>query len=174
MNHKIIQLTRGLSALVDEDDFDRLNQFDWHVVGKIDNECYAKRHIHASKYRQKTVWMHRYILGDPPFSKADVDHINGNRLDNRKSNLRWCNRAINRQNSIKSSKTKNKYKGVYFRGNGIGYQALIRVNRKLLHIGCFKKQSDAAKAYNDAAIKYYGPLAGINKNIEDDTNGRQL
>ncbi len=152
--------------MVDESDFDRLNRYKWHSIGRDQSDIYAARRAPSGiKYKQLTIFMHRFIMGDPPFAMAAVDHINGNRLDNRKSNLRWCNRAINRQNSLKSPKTKNKYKGVYFKGNG--YQALIRVNRRLLHIGFYKTISTAARAYNDAAIRYYGPLAGINLNIED-------
>jgi hypothetical protein len=90
---KEIKLTKGKTAIVDDEDFDRLSQYKWQfaVIG------YARRTVYVKgKKGRQTLYMHRDILATP--SDMFTDHINGNRLDNRKENLRVCTQAENNRN----------------------------------------------------------------------------
>jgi hypothetical protein len=89
-------------------------------------------------------------------------------LDNRKSNLRFCTRNENNQNRSKFTKG-SKYKGVYKTTSG-KWQASIKSKGKNFYLGSFETQIDAAKAYNDKAIEFYGQFANINK-LEESERG---
>ncbi len=160
MKTKLIPLTRGFSAIVNASDYDDLVKFKWCALGKSGTQCYAVRREWSGPYKQKTIFMHRQIMGEPSFPEADIDHINGKKFDNRRENLRWCSRAQNKVNTPKSLKTRNKYKGVYKKK--YGFQVLVRVNKKLLHMGFFKCELEAALAYNEAVIKHHGEFAFLN------------
>lgn len=95
-NAKAIQLPRGKVAIVDVEDYERLSKFDWRLSGK-DGCDYAVRRIGGTSIQ---ILMHREILGDIPKGK-DVDHINGDRFDNRRCNLRVVTRSVNIQNNEK-------------------------------------------------------------------------
>lgn len=134
-------------AIIDIDDYDKVKNYHWSVgVG------YAHGRDSTAKNKVKTA-MHRIIMGN---SGLFVDHINGNRLDNRKSNLRLCTQADNNKNN----KGRGKYKGAYFRNNK--WHSSIKVNGKSIHIGTFASEVNAAQAYNFAAEKYHGEFANYN------------
>lgn len=153
---KEIMLTRGAVAIVDDADYDKLTQYSWCVNA----QGYAVR-----GYRQNGVIhqerMHRAVVGDACVG-FEVDHINGNRLDNRRSNLRIATRAQNAAN-ISTVPHSSKYRGVRKAKGRKVWTARICVNRKEVHLGQYKKEIDAAKAYNKAAIKYFGDFARLNK-----------
>lgn len=103
--------------------------------------------------------LHRLIM-QVRDEKIVVDHRNGNTLDNRRENLRGCIQRNNARNRDKSkTKLTSKYKGVHWCK---GWMAQIRVNYKKLHLGTFKIEEDAAKAYNEAALKHFGEFARLN------------
>lgn len=106
--------------------------------------------------------MHRFILGitDP---KIQVDHINGDSLDNRKINLRLCSNSENSRNRGANKNNTSGYKGVRFRKEYGTYFATITVNRKEIYLGSFKTGKEAATAYNEAAIKYHDKFANLNE-----------
>jgi hypothetical protein len=105
--------------------------------------------------------MHREILNAP--AGVFVDHKDGDGLDNRKENLRIVTSAQNQQNRRKiSRKTTSKYKGVYFRRENKKYCALICCKGKRMHLGYFDNEIDAAKAYDQAAKKFFGEFARLN------------
>lgn len=108
-----IQLTQGKWARVDAKDFDWLNQYKWHVLSR--NKQYAS---HTGPYistkRQLTIQMHRMILGLKLHDGKQVDHINGNGLDNRRCNLRICTHSQNHMNRQSHKHSSSKYKGVYW------------------------------------------------------------
>lgn len=94
-----------------------------------------------------------------------VDHINFNRLDNRKCNLRICTLLENSRSKRKIVKSVSKYKGVTFPNQKV-WMAKIRVNRKTLTLGSFKTEREAGLAYNAGAIRHFGEFAVLNV-IED-------
>jgi len=92
-----------------------------------------------------------------------ADHINHNTFDNRKANLRPATQTQNNRNRRKfSGQSNSKYKGVYWKKHIKKWVAQIGVNRKVIHLGCFKKEIDAARAYDEGAKKYHGEFASLN------------
>lgn len=154
---KRIKLTQGKYAIVDDEDYDWLNQWKWCAqktkyggyLAVRGCRCPFTKHIH-------TILMHRQIISCP--KNMDVDHINHKTLDNTKNNLRICNRAQNRRNS----KIMNKYKGITWHNQARQWMAQITVNYKHIYLGIFKNEIDAAKAYDKAAKKYHGEYAYLN------------
>lgn len=158
-------------ALVDDEDYNELSKFNW----SISNAGYAQRRVKIGN-KVSTILMHRQIMG-LTFGDSDyVDHINGNRLDNQKSNLRRCTHTQNLHNSKISKRNKSRAKGVfhqcskYTTKNGIAYKyywrASIMFNRQLIYLGLFPDTDEgferAKNTYNKAAIKYYGQFAYLN------------
>lgn len=107
--------------------------------------------------------LHRFILNIN--DKKVIDHINGNSLDNRKENLRVCTQQQNLFNKTLSKKSKSGFKGVWFRKEckTKPWQAQIKFNSTEIHLGYFKNKVEAALAYNQATLKYFGSFANINK-----------
>jgi len=120
---KPIPLTQGKFALVDDEDYPNLIKYKWQY-----NNGYAKRGVN-------TIRMSRYILGVSLFQ--EVDHINRDKLDNRRKNLRIATRAENVRNVSKRKDTNNQYKGVHFLKNRNKWIARIQINKKRIHSGYF-------------------------------------
>lgn len=115
--------------------------------------------IMISLHRSIVYLNNNFILDD----STDVDHIDGNPLNNLIYNLRECNDSQNQMNKRKCKQTtSSKYKGVSFFKRDKKWKAEIYVNRKNLFLGLFVYEIDAAKAYNIAAIKYFGEFAQLN------------
>lgn len=151
---KEILLSRGLVALVDDEDYEELNQYKWSAIkGRSTN--YASRGVYFSNNKQKHIYMHRQILGltDP---KINTDHINHNGLDNRRENLRPATNQQNHWNSL----PKKGYKGVH--NINFRWTSSIKHDGKLIHLGIFGTPEEAAKAYNEKAIEYFGEYANPN------------
>jgi hypothetical protein len=157
---KEIQLTQGKVAIVDGDDFEYLNQFKWYV-NNMNGKFYAVRSFMLTKSKQSIVLMHRDIM--KPKKGFVIDHVNGITLDNRKINLRICTHGENLRNQKLSIANKSGYKGVYFHKDRNKWCALIQVYNVKYHLGCFIDPVDAARAYNEAALKYHGEFAHLNK-----------
>lgn len=135
-------------VLIDDEDEELYDRYRWYISGK-----YARCHIN----KDETNYLHRLILNA---SKKDiVDHINGNRLDNRKCNLRLCNKYQNAQNKSRHSRL-TIYKGIW--KNKKRWGSSIMVKRKKIHIGTFDTQEQAARAYDEAAKKHFGEFAKLN------------
>lgn len=152
---RYIKLTQGKYAIVDDDDFLLLNSVKWCLVA---GGVYAGR-----KYHNKTQYMHVAIAKiHDGFLTTDsvVDHINGNQLDNRKSNLRVCTQAENTRNR-KAQNVTSKYKGVGFDKKAGKWRARIRDNYKHIFLGYFDYPEDAAIAYENAARLRHGEFASI-------------
>lgn len=145
---KAVPLTQGKYALVDEEDYDRVMQYRW---------CYTKTgYAHHNKLGR----MHRFIMNTP--DDMDTDHIDRDKLNNRKSNLRICNRSENSCNSIGVANSTSKYKGVCWVSSKNKWMAQITHKGKRKFKGYYQRERDAAKAYDEAAIKYHGEFALIN------------
>lgn len=171
---KEIKLTRGFIAIVDDDDFDSLNQWKWCITtDKEEKFTYAVRRCPVSNMQ---IRMHRQIMHAK--TGEIVDHRNHDTLDNRKSNLRICTVRQNGMNRVSRKGTTSVYLGVhkhisksrvYVKSEGVyrdylyeKWGARITVNGKYLTLGVFKNEVDAALAYNRAAIKYHGEFANTN------------
>lgn len=152
---KIIKLSSGRDCLVDDEDYDWLSKTKW----SDDSNGYAIRRKYKSK-RNTTEKMHRLILGAKP--GEIVDHINGNPSDNRRCNLRIVSDKQNARNTKTYSTNKTGYKGVAVVKCSRRYSAQITVNYRKIHLGMFDCPKDAAKAYNEAAIKHFGEFARLN------------
>ena len=150
---KEIPLTQGKAALVDDEDFDYINQWKWH----FHRTGYAAR-----GYNKK--YMHRVILERYNFNLGqryinEIDHINHNGLDNRKSNLRLATISQNQQNSQIKRNNKSGYKGVVFRKDANKWRAQIGFNEKTFCLGYFNNPKSAAQSYNKKAKELFGQFA---------------
>ncbi len=105
--------------------------------------------------------MHRLLLCPP--MEMQIDHVNGNKLDNRKSNLRTCTASENQHNQGLQINNTSGYKGVIWIVSRDLWRAQIKINSKQIYLGYFKNPNDAARAYNGAAIKLHGEFACLNK-----------
>lgn len=161
---KEIKLTRGMSALVDDEDFEYLAQFKWRVVslGNGGDHLYAGRTARDRKPCGEMVLMHREIMGVRGKPENLIDHKNRNGLDNRKLNLRPCDRHQNSANRRSKIGASSGFLGVFFYKRDRNWTAKIRFNKKLYHLGYFDDEIKAALAYNDAAIQYHGEFANLN------------
>ncbi len=162
---KIIKLTKGMSTVVDDEDFLDLHQFSWYVLGHPGKE-YAARYGGTTEKGTIHLRMHRLILDAP--QNMEVDHINGNRLDNRRCNLRLATRSENGRNRGKNkSISSSKFKGVTYHSRDQCWQAYIIVNKQKYHLGYFKSEIEAACAYNKAATQMHGAFAKLNDLSEE-------
>lgn len=97
-----------------------------------------------------------------PIGKLQVDHINGDRLDNRRCNLRVATYQQNSMNQHRTAISSSVYKGVSYRKDTNKFTAYITVNYKKINLGCFRSEQDAALAYDNAARVYFGEFANLN------------
>ena len=150
-------------TLLDDKDFTLLCSRHWRIQKSL-NTFYVARHVNVSGV-WKTSLLHREIFGKI-CSNMQIDHINGNGLDNRRKNLRVCSSSQNQGNRRKSSKkTSSNYKGVYFHKKNARFVATIFCNRKHYFLGSFKQEKNAAKAYDIAATKLFGDFAKLNRRV---------
>lgn len=149
---KLIPLTQGKSTVVDDDDYELLSLRKWH---------YLKIGYAARRTEEQYIYMHREIMSAP--TGMEVDHINGDGLDNRRSNLRVCTHAENMRNRKLAKDNTSGYIGVTWNKERSKWQSQIGVSGKNINIGCFPAIEDAARAYNEAAKKYFGEFARLNE-----------
>lgn len=154
---KLIPLTQGKFAMVDEEDYPELSQFKWYAR-KADHIFYAERTITVSRNNRKHLGMHNFLMG--PIGK--VDHRDGNGLNNQRHNLRPATSKQNGANRRKIVPSSSKFKGVTWLVRNKKWQARIRVSYRLITLGCFQSETDAAHAYDDAALTYFGEFSNLN------------
>lgn len=156
-----IPLTRGKFAMVDDEDYDFLNQWKWNAHRGA-NTFYATRGVWIKERKKmKEVAMHRVILGLTD-SKIHVDHKDHNGLNNQKENIRRATPSQNCANIKPKEGKTSKFLGVSKRTDNGKWKAEIRKNNIGYRLGTFNNEVDAAKAYNEAAKKLHGEFANLN------------
>ena len=152
---KEIKLTQGKVALVDDEDFEELSKHEWYYT----NAGYAARSARRPNGTRYQLYMHVQIIGE--VEGLEIDHISGDKLGNRKNNLRHVTRAQNQSNSV-SVGGSSQYKGVNWHDQNKKWLSRIGVDGKDVYLGCYKSEHDAARRYNEAAIKFFGEYARLN------------
>jgi hypothetical protein len=156
-----IPLNNGLHAIVDDEDYEELSKHKWHAVGGR-YTYYAARNLSVKESHSRgTVLMHRAILNNVD-SSFDVDHKDGNGLNNTRRNLRAATPSQNGMN--RKAWGKSKYIGVsrHKASRGIKWRATICLNKQCIHIGLFDDEASAAAAYDRKAKDLHGDFAKIN------------
>lgn len=160
---KEIILNKGFKAMVDDEDYEILMASPgWHAIKK-GNSMYVRRSTY--KPINGAIYMHRQILGITD-SKIWTDHIDGNPLNNQKSNLRICLPRQNSWNMKKQIRTVNrvtsKFKGVSWSESKKRYSCMINIHGKSIRIGTYHNEKEAALAYNVAASFAFREFANLN------------
>lgn len=150
---KQIPLTKGMVSVVDDEDFEFLSQWKWCAIHGKRDKWYAGRGSTNS-----TVLMHRVILN--PGYGLEVDHIDGNSLNNRRENIRLVPHSDNCKNRRASSNNTSGFNGVY--KHPYGWVSTIGVNNQSVYLGLFKEKWLAARVFDKAALHFRGKLAVLN------------
>lgn len=153
--YRLIALTQGQNAIVDAEDFQWLDQWNWAAHW---NPC--TNSFYAMRSRASTIWMHRVILGCS--EKERGDHINHNTLDNRRMNIRKCTHAENMLNKRMYRNNTSGYRGVSLTRCSGHWHAEICIGNKTITLGEHISKEDAARAYDKAAKRYFGKFAHLN------------
>lgn len=143
---KEIQLTQGKVTQVDEEDFYSVSRHGWYFM----NSGYA-----VATIKGKKVLLHRFIMSAP--IGLEVDHVNGDKLDNRKNNLRLCTRQQNEVNKNPGKNNTSGFRGVVKHKNG--FKAQTYFMKKNIHIGYFKTEEEAVSAYKAKVKELFGEFA---------------
>lgn len=155
---KLIKLTQGKHAIVDDDDYEWLMGWKW--CARWSGYTWYARSSKQVESKQVFIQMHNLILDTP--SGQQGDHRNHNGLDNRRSNIRIATRSQNGGNRLPVIGKSSKFKGVSFdRARNI-WEANIGINHRKIRLGRYHNETEAAKAYDIAALKHFGEFAMTN------------
>lgn len=146
---------KGSDSVVDDDIFEFVKNIKWHL-NKAGYICYSKNN--------NKVFLHRLIANTP--DGYVTDHINGNKLDNLRSNLRVTTDKYNRINSGMRSDNSSGFRGVWYRKNRKRWQSEIKIDGKKYSLGCYSTPEEAASAYNKKAIELFGTYARLNEIVK--------
>jgi hypothetical protein len=149
---KLLPLSKGRFSKVDDDVFDYLNQWHWTYSG-----TYAVRHTGVWPKNLKKIYLHRFIMNTP--DGMDTDHINGDKLDNQRGNLRVCTHAQNLANGKHRSNNTSGFKGVCWSKQQNKWQVHIWKDGKNFSLGYFSDINEAVNAYKQASKEYHGEFA---------------
>jgi len=164
---KEIRLTQGYIALVDDEDYARVNKYKW--CARVDRrkdksivKVYALRNVLSETGKNTTQLMHRFILGVTDTS-VEVDHNPDNSgLNNQRSNLRLATSAQNSRNRRLSVANSSGFKGVSFCKARGTWKSQIETEEHTTHLGRYKTPEQAARAYDEAAKRLFGDFASTN------------
>lgn len=149
---KIIRLTKGKVAVVDDEDYEFVSQYNWYA-----SKTKKKYYVKSASVGCPFTFMHQLIM-----QRAGVDHVNGNSLDNRRSNLRVCTQRENCRNRVKRKTCSSQFKGVCLSKRSGKWDASITTKEKRRYLGRFEQEEEAAKAYDKAARDAFGEFARLN------------
>jgi hypothetical protein len=157
---KEILLTQGKVALVDDEDFDYLNQWKW-TASKHSHTIYAIRDVwQKGQNKGKRIYMHREILETP--QDLEVDHKDNNGLNCQRNNIRNCTHCQNQHNQKTSKNNKTGFKGICFNKHARKYMVQLALNGKTIYGGIYANIKEAAIAYNRLAETNHGEFAKLN------------
>lgn len=151
-----ISLPNGLVAIIDDADAKLVEGIKWRAVKKPP----AKTWYVVADIGGKRWTLHRWLL--KPKSKQKLDHRDGDGLNNRRENIRPCTQSQNMANVGRTAANKSGFKGVHRHNKSNRWRVQISVNNKILDVGYFADKTEAAKAYDAAAIKHFGQFAKTN------------
>lgn len=155
-----IPLSQGAHAVVSDEDYARVSAHKW----SLDKNGYAVRKVVVvaadKERRQRKILLHRFILAAP--KGLDVDHVNGDPLDNRRDNIRLATRSQNMANSGPRANGRSPYKGVSWHKRDRRWCASIMVVGHKRHLGNFDSERAAALAYDRAAFAAWGEFSRLN------------
>ncbi|MDR3560488.1 MAG: AP2 domain-containing protein [Negativicutes bacterium] len=151
----IIKTRLGHEILIDDADYDKVKDYNWYVV-KYYNTYYAYAHTGNT-----TIKIHRLIMDAKPEER--YDHWDGNGLNNQRKNLRLCTNQQNAMNSRKAEGKSSRFKGVYWHKVSKMWMARIGVDYKMIYLGRYNSEIEAATAYNDKAKELFGEFAKVNE-----------
>jgi hypothetical protein len=160
-----ITLSQGKATIVDDEDFPVVSQFGWFAYRASDRRdlWYAARNVGHGRGNRRIVTMHRFLFGLQPGDGLQVDHRNGDGLDNQRHNLRVCSHRDNHRNLPKWYRlTSSIYKGVSWSQRHGKWIAQIQPSGIHIHLGYHLNEQDAARAYDAAAVSYFGEFARLN------------
>lgn len=155
-----IPLTQGKFAIVDAEDYERINRYKWYAQRRVQTYFAARTASCHNGKRGATLLMHREILRAA--KDVEVNHRNGEGLDNRKANLRICTHAQGNFAQRKQENTTSIFKGVSWYRAGSKWEADITHKRKQFHLGYFDDEREAARAYDRKAKELFGEFARLN------------
>jgi len=150
-------------ALVDDEDYELVNRYKWQVLISM-NRLYVKR-TDVFDGKRTTQYMHTLITGF-----KQVDHINGDGLDNRRENLRSANHILNQGNVKSWLNNTSGFRGVKLERRTGKWVAQLNTKAKHLHLGTFTTKEEAARAYDKAALEYFGEFAYLNFPREEESS----
>ena len=157
---KTIPLTQGFVCIVDDADYEWINARKWKASPEGPTCVYANRTVHGPNGRSSQERMHRIIAGAKEGEL--VDHINGDTLDNRRSNLRIADASHNSCNRKSVRGSSSSFKGITWHRGVRKWQAAIKAHGRQHYLGVFASEVDAAKAYDAAAREMHGDFARLN------------
>ena len=155
----VVKTGRGYHCVLDIEDEKTWDKFPWQYNKTTQEFMFQRGSALLGFTRYK---LSRFLLGVNNPDEC-VDHINGDRFDNRKCNLRICTKAENNRNKVKTqNKTTSKYKGVYWERSCNRWRVQMEKNGRRYNVGVFKDEVEAAKAYDKKALELYGEFACLN------------
>jgi len=146
-------------AMVDNEDYFVLRNMKWRMHKSYTTNCFYA----VTSVGESSIAMHLFIVNAP--KGFEVDHKDGNGLNNQKINLRACTHQQNGSNLRKNKKNTTGFKGVHFNTSRNTFQSYITPNRKHIYLGSYKTDQEAALAYDEAAIEHFGEFACTNRKL---------
>lgn len=143
-------------VLVDDEDFEKVNKYTWHLT----SNGYVRTNYYKQNGKRGPLYLTRYILNIMEEDEIEIDHIDRNKLNNQKENLRYCDRSQNMWNQ--GPRSNRKYKGAYFHKQSGKWQSMIMYGRKMIALGLYETEIEAAEAYDVAAKQYFKEFAYLN------------